>query len=50
MELSTIAGYCFSKTYTVSRSTLLVALEHSLWGAWVFTLGLGHYFDLSQTL
>lgn len=48
--LSTIAGYCFSKTYAVSRSTLLVALEHSLWGAWIFTLGLGHYFDLSQTL
>lgn len=44
--LSTIAGYCFSKTYAVSRSTLLVALEHSLWGVWLFTLGLGHFFEL----
>ena len=44
--LSTVAGYCFSKTYAVSRSTLLVALEHSLWGVWLFTLGLGHFFEL----
>lgn len=44
--LSTLAGYCFSKTYAVSRSTLLVALEHSLWGVWLFTLGLGHFFEL----
>ncbi|REL25890.1 CPBP family intramembrane metalloprotease [Thalassotalea euphylliae] len=44
--LSTVAGYCFSQTYAVSRSTLLVALEHSLWGVWLFTLGLGHYFEL----
>lgn len=45
--LSTVAGYVFSKTYAQSRSTILVALEHSCWGAWLFTLGLGRFFDSS---
>jgi len=45
--LSMAAGYCFCITYAVSRSTLLVALEHSLWGVWIFTLGLGSYFSLT---
>ncbi|MFW8591122.1 CPBP family intramembrane glutamic endopeptidase [Glaciecola sp. 2405UD65-10] len=46
--LSMAAGYVFSKTYAQSRSTILVALEHSFWGAWVFTLGLGSYFTSSM--
>ncbi|MDN4502762.1 CPBP family intramembrane metalloprotease [Alteromonadaceae bacterium BrNp21-10] len=45
--LSTVAGYVFCKTYAQSRSTILVAVEHSLWGLWIFTLGLGGYFDSS---
>lgn len=44
--LSMVAGYCFCLTYVISRSTLLVTLEHSLWGLWIFTLGLGPYFTL----
>lgn len=43
--LSTVAGYVFCKTYAHSRSTILVAIEHSLWGLWIFTLGIGEYFD-----
>lgn len=43
--LATIAGYFFCQTYIQSRSTALVAVEHSLWGIWIFTLGLGAHFD-----
>lgn len=42
---SFVAGLVFSYTYIHSRSTLLVALEHSLWGCWLFTAGLGVHFD-----
>jgi len=42
---SFIAGLVFAYTYLHSRSTLLVALEHSLWGCWLFTAGLGIHFD-----
>ena len=45
-----IAGLVFSLTYIHSRSTLLVALEHSLWGLWLFTAGLGIHFDSSMLL
>lgn len=42
---SFFAGLVFAYTYMHSRSTLLVALEHSLWGCWLFTAGLGIHFD-----
>lgn len=42
---SFIAGLVFAFTYIQSRSTLLVAIEHSLWGCWLFTAGLGVHFD-----
>ncbi|NVK25606.1 MAG: CPBP family intramembrane metalloprotease [Gammaproteobacteria bacterium] len=42
---SFIAGLVFAFTYIHSRSTLLVAIEHSLWGCWLFTTGLGVHFD-----
>lgn len=44
---SFFAGLVFAFTYIKSRSTLLVALEHSLWGCWLFTAGLGIHFDSS---
>ena len=47
---SFIAGLVFSFTYIHSRSTLLVAVEHSLWGCWLFTAGLGMYFDSTMRL
>ncbi|RZF80113.1 CPBP family intramembrane metalloprotease [Pseudoalteromonas sp. CO325X] len=43
--LSFCGGLLFSYTYAHSRSTLVCVLEHSLWGLWMFTLGLGSYLD-----
>lgn len=45
---SFVAGLVFAFTYMQSRSTLLVAIEHSLWGLWLFTAGLGVHFDSSM--
>jgi len=42
--LATIAGLLFAWTYERWRSTLLVSLEHALYGDFVFTVGLGHLF------
>ncbi len=41
---SAIGGYLFARTYQRSHSTLAAALEHGLWGNFLFTLGLGWYF------
>lgn len=37
-------GILFSITYLRSRSLLAVAIEHALYGFWLFTVGLGMYF------
>ena len=37
-------GILFSNTYKKSKSLLVVAIEHSLFGLWLFTVGLGGYF------
>jgi membrane protease YdiL (CAAX protease family) len=42
--LSAIAGILFASTYERSRSTLLVSIEHALYGDFVFTVGLGSLF------
>jgi membrane protease YdiL (CAAX protease family) len=42
--LSTLGGLIFAATYARTRSTLMAALEHGLWGDFVFTIGLGWYF------
>lgn len=42
--LCVIGGYYFADTYARHRSLLLVAIEHALYGDFIFTLGLGHYF------
>jgi hypothetical protein len=44
LVLSTLGGLLFASTYARSRSTLQVSIEHSLWGDFLFTLGLGIYF------
>ena len=46
---SVFAGLLFGYRYIQSKSTLVVALEHSLWGCFAFTVGLGGFF-LSQSL
>jgi len=43
--LAFIGGLLFSYTYAQSRSTFVCVIEHSLWGLWMFTLGVGRYLD-----
>jgi len=44
MGLASIAGLLFASTYARSRSTMLVSLEHALYGDIAFTIGLGSVF------
>ena len=44
IPLAAIAGLLFASTYLRSRSTLLVSIEHALYGDFVFTVGLGSLF------
>ncbi|MGD9790743.1 MAG: CPBP family glutamic-type intramembrane protease [Phycisphaerales bacterium] len=41
LGLTAIGGILFAHTYTRTRSTLASAIEHALYGCWVFTVGLG---------
>lgn len=43
--LAFLGGLLFSYTYAQSRSTFVCVIEHSLWGIWMFTLGIGGYLD-----
>jgi hypothetical protein len=42
--LSTLGGLLFARTYAETSSTILVSIEHALWGNFIFTIGLGWYF------
>lgn len=42
--LSVIGGWFFAQTYSRSRSTLAVSLEHGLYGCFLFTIGWGEFF------
>lgn len=44
MALTTVGGVLFALTYQRSRSTLLVAAEHALYGDFVFSVGIGGMF------
>jgi uncharacterized protein len=44
VALATAGGLLFASTYQRSRSTLLVTLEHALYGDFVFSVGLGSLF------
>jgi membrane protease YdiL (CAAX protease family) len=44
VALSFLGGILFGLTYLRYRSLLLAAIEHALYGQFVFTIGLGHYF------
>ena len=39
--LTFIGGLLFAYTYFKTRSTLLVSIEHALYGNWLFTVGMG---------
>ncbi|ATC94287.1 CPBP family intramembrane glutamic endopeptidase [Pseudoalteromonas tunicata] len=43
--LSFAGGLMFAYTYAHSRSTFACVVEHSIWGLWLFSLGLGQYLD-----
>lgn len=45
IALSFAGGLLFSYTYAHSRSLMVCVLEHSLWGLWMFTIGVGSYLD-----
>src|SRR5581483_11123551 len=42
--LTFVAGWLFATTYMRTRFLPFVAVQHSLYGCAVFTIGLGHYF------
>jgi membrane protease YdiL (CAAX protease family) len=44
VALTFAGGLLFAYTYNRTRSTLLVSIEHALYGCFVFTVGLGHLF------
>jgi membrane protease YdiL (CAAX protease family) len=44
VALTLAGGLAFARRYDRSRSLLLTALEHALYGQWIFTVGLGEYF------
>jgi len=39
--LTFIGGLLFAYTYTKTKSTTLVSIEHALYGNWLFTVGMG---------
>ncbi len=41
MVLTFIGGWLFALTYYKTRSTLMVSIEHALYGCWLFTVGMG---------
>tara|TARA_R110002049_G_scaffold2960_2_gene23838 strand:- start:6724 stop:7350 length:627 start_codon:yes stop_codon:yes gene_type:complete len=40
--LTFIGGILFAFTYNRTKSTLLVSIEHSIYGCWLFTVGMGN--------
>ncbi|MCC2615886.1 CPBP family intramembrane metalloprotease [Aestuariibacter halophilus] len=48
MLLSLLGGVLFGYRYLQTRSTLMVVIEHSVWGSFLFTVGFGVYL-LSQS-
>jgi len=39
--LTFIGGVLFAYTYQKTKSTALVAIEHAVYGNWLFTVGMG---------
>lgn len=48
--LTVLGGFLFASMYERTRSTLLVSVTHALYGALIFTIGLGIYFDTGTML
>lgn len=41
MILTFVGGILFALTFKKTKSTLLVSIEHALYGCWLFTVGMG---------
>ena len=41
MILTFIGGVLFALTFQKTRSTLMVTIEHAIYGSWLFTVGMG---------
>jgi membrane protease YdiL (CAAX protease family) len=41
MLLTFIGGILFALTFKKTKSTLLVSIEHAIYGCWLFTVGMG---------
>ncbi len=39
--LTFLGGLLFAITYIKTKSTLLVSIEHAVYGCWLFTIGMG---------
>ncbi len=51
IALATVGGLLFAATYERRRSTLLVSIEHGLYGDFIFTVGLGGlFYDVHRAL
>jgi membrane protease YdiL (CAAX protease family) len=49
--LASIGGLLFAATYERRRSTLLVSIEHGLYGNFIFTIGLsGLFYNVHRAL
>ncbi len=42
MVLTFIGGLLFAFTFQKTKSTLLVSIEHAIYGSWLFTVGMGN--------
>jgi len=40
--LTFLGGIIFALTYNKTKSTLLVSIEHAIYGCWLFTVGMGN--------
>lgn len=48
MILTFIGGILFALTYKKTNSTLLVSIEHAIYGCWLFTVGMGEMLGFPQ--
>ena len=48
MLLTFLGGILFALTFKKTKSTLLVSIEHAIYGCWLFTVGMGEMLGFPQ--
>ncbi|MEH6536191.1 MAG: CPBP family intramembrane glutamic endopeptidase [Psychroserpens sp.] len=48
MILTFVGGILFALTFQKTKSTLLVSIEHAIYGCWLFTVGMGDMLGFPQ--